>query len=50
MASAPDDPPFRFRAAAPRKFKGVRGAQRLYRVQRRPSGSDGNAALTDPVN
>ncbi len=50
VASAPDDSPFRFRAAAPRKFKGVRGAQRLYRVQRRPSGSHGNGALTDPVN
>lgn len=34
-AAHPDDPPFRFRAAAPRKFKGVRGAQRLYRVQSR---------------
>jgi adenylate cyclase len=38
QAAHPDDPPFRFRAAAPRKFKGVRGAQRLYRVQGRTSG------------
>ena len=51
VATAPDDPPFRFRAAAPRKFKGVRGAQRLYRVQpRRPSGSRRNAARTDRVD
>jgi adenylate cyclase len=50
MATAPEDPPFRFRAAAPRKFKGVRGAQRLYRVQRRPTGSRGNGTRTDPVN
>jgi adenylate cyclase len=38
QAAHPDDPPFRFRAAAPRKFKGVRGAQRLYRVQGRTTG------------
>jgi adenylate cyclase len=51
VATAPADPPFRFRAAAPRKFKGVRGAQRLYRVQpRRPSGSGGNGARTDRVD
>jgi adenylate cyclase len=50
VATAGDDSPIRFRAAAPRKFKGVRGAQRLYRVQRRPAGSRGNGAPTDPVN
>jgi adenylate cyclase len=50
VAAAGDDPPLRFRAAAPRKFKGVRGAQRLYRVQRRPAGSRGNGAPNDPVN
>jgi adenylate cyclase len=38
QAAHPDDPPFRFRAAAPRKFKGVRGAQRLYRVLGRTTG------------
>jgi adenylate cyclase len=49
VAAGGDDPPLRFRAAAPRKFKGVRGAQRLYRVQRRPTGSRGNGAPDDPV-
>ena len=43
VAAAGDDTPLRFRAAAPRKFKGVRGAQRLYRVQRRPNGTRGDA-------
>ncbi len=38
QAAHPDGLPFRFRAAAPRKFKGVRGAQRLYRVQSRVTG------------
>ncbi|PVZ05805.1 adenylate cyclase [Actinomycetospora cinnamomea] len=47
LATAPDDPPFRFRAAAPRKFKGVRGAQRLYRVHRRSNGPRNNGAGTD---
>ncbi|MEJ2889730.1 adenylate/guanylate cyclase domain-containing protein [Actinomycetospora aeridis] len=50
LAAGGDDPPFRFRAAAPRKFKGVRGAQRLYRVQRRPTGASGNGAPIDAVN
>jgi adenylate cyclase len=50
VATGGDDMPLRFRAAAPRKFKGVRGAQRLYRVQRRPTGSHGNGAPTDAVN
>lgn len=51
VAAAPGDhdPPFLFRAAAPRKFKGVRGAQRLYRVQRRPTGSESIGAPIDVV-
>lgn len=34
VAAGPERAPFRWRPAAPRKFKGVRGAQRLYRVER----------------
>ncbi|MHC1561386.1 adenylate/guanylate cyclase domain-containing protein [Actinomycetospora sp. C-140] len=49
-AVAGDDPPLRFRTAAPRKFKGVRGAQRLYRVQRRPTVSRGNGTPLDRVD
>lgn len=32
VEAGPQAAPYRFRAAAPRKFKGIRGAQRLYRV------------------
>ncbi|MDD7967129.1 adenylate/guanylate cyclase domain-containing protein [Actinomycetospora lemnae] len=44
LAATPEGvEPIRFRTAAPRKFKGVRGAQRLYRVQRRSSGASATA-------
>jgi adenylate cyclase len=32
VARTGDEPEFRWRVAAPRRFKGIRGAQRLYRV------------------
>lgn len=50
VAAARGSRSFEFRAAAPRKFKGVRGAQRLYRVRRRPIEEIGSGAPIDAVN